>query len=99
MSAITDNFFADMAEITRGFGQPKPKKRGALSATITVKGIEVDVTFDMEGTHLRATETDPAEEPFPVLVTAHVDCADITAWDEHLGISNELDDLHARGGL
>ena len=98
MSAITDNFLRDLAEIARPLIAPKPKPRGAYSATLTVDGLDVDVTYDIEGRDLRATECDPRECEYAVLVTAAIGCVDITPWAARLGLDELLDDAHSRQG-
>lgn len=92
MSAITDNFFRDLANIVRPLSAPKPKPRGAYSATLTVDGLDIDVTYDIEGQDLRATAYDPSEREYATLVTAAIGCVDITPWSKRLGLDDALDD-------
>lgn len=82
---------ADAAQITRPPSARKPRV-GAHAITLDVRGVDVDVTYDWSGAYLLATDCDPAEYPYPELVTATVGGVDVTPWDDALGISDALDE-------
>lgn len=93
MSTAADNrFFREAADIARPLSAPKPKPRGAYRATLTVDGLDIDVTYDIEGQDLRATAYDPSEREYATLVTAAIGCVDITPWSKRLGLDDALDD-------
>ena len=88
--------YADLLHVVKGLVATTTNiKRGSHLATLTVDLIDVDVTYNVEGGNYPETEYEPAERPFPVLVTAELAGVDITAWADRLDLHALLDDYHA----
>lgn len=63
------------------------KRSGAHEASFTIDGVEISVTYNMEGSYLPATETDPAEPPYKTLVSVVVGSCEVwgaeaAIWDD-----------------
>lgn len=87
---------AGLALVDAIHAAPRPRKLGRYCATFTIEGLEVDVTYDLDGTNLPATECDPPECEYPVLVSAELGGVDITPWAERLGLDDLVDEHFAR---
>jgi hypothetical protein len=58
---------------TRAPGLPKPKQRqGAHAMDLSIDGLDVLVTYNLEGNYLPASEFEPAEYPAVDLVTVQI---------------------------
>lgn len=66
---------------------------GDYDAELTVHGVSVHVTYDLEGRHYSATETDPEEFPTVEIVSVALGGgpplygADAIWWDEQLELT------------
>lgn len=69
---------------------------GGFDHELVIHGVEVLVTFDLEGQHYSATETDPEEFPTVEVVSVsigggpHMFGADSLYWDELLDLTAKV---------
>lgn len=79
-------------------GRPsKQPRRGQHLFDMTVDGIEVTATYDMDGKYLQQTDTDPAEYATIELRSVTIGGTelfgcDADAWDERLQITLAIED-------
>lgn len=75
---------------------PREPSMGSLDHELLIHGVEVLVTFNLEGHHYAATETDPEEFPTVEVVSVsigggpHLFGADCLYWDEQLALTEKV---------
>ena len=79
----------------------RPARKGALYASFTVRGVEIELTYDSVGRYMPATRDDPAEGPELTIVTIQIGgCAvygeDFEDWLDRLNLETELAEHLAR---
>lgn len=65
--------------------------------TVSYKGVDIDVHYDVEGTYMPATETDPAEYPLCVVRKMEINGADVTRLLADTRTEEELAELIEEG--
>lgn len=71
--------------------QIKRHRSGAFLVELQVDGVTLEVTYDLEGTYLPATATDPAE--YPQVYVVSVDFGSGPVFDDHARAWDERLDL------
>ena len=74
-------------------------RRGTHSARIYVKHVPVDVTYNVTGRYIPATQIEPAEYPDYEIVTAEVGGEDVMPWAARLDFEAVLLDRAMDGDL
>lgn len=65
--------------------------------TVSYKGVDIDVHYDVEGTYMPATETDPAEYPLCVVRKMEINGVDVTRLLADTRTEEELAELIEEG--
>lgn len=89
---------AELHDLYRPRAKPAPV-RGAHSAVLSVKGVPVDITYNIHGRFIPATEYEPAEYPEYELVTAEVGGVSVLSWVDWLDMDTVLQDAAQDGDL
>jgi hypothetical protein len=88
----------------RAPGLPRPKQReGAHAMDLSIDGLDVLVTYNLEGNYLPASEFDPAEYPAVELITVQIGDTIFSGpwaarWDDRLELTLLVEERLATEG-
>jgi len=87
---------ADICDVRTPAAKAKPRL-GDHDVELTINGVDITCTYDLEGHHYAATETDPEEFPCVELVSVDFGAgpifgADAREWDDTLNLTTLIEE-------